>query len=45
MATYSLIDLLSRWAKGQLTLDQAIGHILQHLIALEKRLRALEMKA
>ena len=42
MSTYSLTDLLSRWAKGQLTLDQVIGHILQHLIALEKRLIALE---
>ena len=42
MSTYSWTDLLSRWAKGQLTLDQAIGHILQHLIALEKRLQALK---
>jgi len=49
MATYLLPDLIQRWAKGDLTADQAIGHLLQNLLALfnrqtelEKRLRALE---
>lgn len=49
MATYTPPDLIQRWAKGDLTADQAIGHIMQNQLALfnrqnelEKRLRALE---
>ena len=37
MATYPLRELLSRWQQGTLTVEQAIGQILQHLLALEKR--------
>ena len=37
MATYPLKELLSRWQQGTLTVEQAIGQILQHLLALEKR--------
>ncbi len=37
MATYPLKKLLSMWQRGELTVEQAIGHILQHLINLEKR--------
>ena len=49
MSTYSLPDLLQQWAQGNLTADQAIGHVLQNLLTfahrladLEKRLRQLE---
>ena len=49
MSTYNLPDLLRKWAKGELGLEQAIGHVLQHLVAfgqrlgeIEKRLRQLE---
>jgi hypothetical protein len=42
MPTYSTSDLLSLWAKGDLTPDQAIGHILQNLLTLSQRLAALE---
>jgi hypothetical protein len=49
MSTYSIPELLQRWAKGELTGEQAIGHMLQNLHALfqwrtevEKRLRQLE---
>jgi len=48
-STYSLPDLLRKWAQGDLTAEQAVGHLLQNLLALgnrqsefEKRLRALE---
>ena len=37
MAMYSAQELLSRWSQGTLTVEQAIGQILQHLLALEKR--------
>ena len=49
MATYTIPDLISRWAKGELTADQAIGHLMQNFLAvvtrqtdLEKRVRVLE---
>jgi hypothetical protein len=42
MSTHPISDLLSLWAKGDLTPDQAIGHILQNLLALSQRLAALE---
>jgi hypothetical protein len=35
MATYTLQDLLNRWARGEMDVDQMTGHILQHLIRLE----------
>ncbi len=37
MGTHPLKTLLKLWQRGELTVEQAIGHILQHLIALEKR--------
>lgn len=43
MATYPLRELLSRWQQGTLTVEQAIGQILQHLLALEKRHRQAEL--
>jgi len=49
MSTYSLPDLLHQWAQGNLTADQAVGHLIQNLLTLlhrltdlEKRLRQLE---
>ncbi|MFN8486714.1 MAG: hypothetical protein U0350_03925 [Caldilineaceae bacterium] len=49
MSTYSLPDLLQKWQLGELTAEQMIGYLLQHLLALvesraelEKRLRRLE---
>ena len=37
MVMYSAEELLKRWQLGTLTIEQAIGQILQHLLALEKR--------
>jgi hypothetical protein len=49
MSTYSPSELLSKWKKSELSLEQAIGYLLQHvfdfgqrLVAIEKRLRELE---
>ena len=49
MSTYSLPDLLHQWSQGNMTAEQAIGHVLQNLLTvvqrltdLEKRLRQLE---
>ena len=33
-STYSPPELLRMWARSELTVEQAIGHILQHLAAL-----------
>lgn len=49
MSKYSAKEILSLWAKGELTSEQAIGHLIQNLIAcveridqLEKRIKTLE---
>ena len=49
MCTYTLPDLLKHWQSGEMTTEQAAGHLLQHLVALaqrlsdaEKRIRQLE---
>ena len=49
MSTYNPPDLLQQWAQGNLTADQAVGHLIQNLVTLlhrltdlEKRLRLLE---
>lgn len=51
-STYNLPDLLRKWAQGDLTTEQAVGHLLQHLLTLgnrqtelEKRLRVLEQQS
>lgn len=41
MGMYSLKELLSRWQKEQLSIEQAIGQMLQHLLILEKELKRL----
>lgn len=49
MSTYTLPELLQLWRKGELTVEQLAGHLLQHLLGVsqqlaevEKRLRQLE---
>ena len=51
MSTYPIDELLHRWKVGQLTPEQAIGHLLQHIEALtqqqaehERRLRQCEQR-
>jgi hypothetical protein len=43
-STYSLSELLRKWRKNELTLEQAIGHLLQHLIAFDTRLTEIEKR-
>ena len=45
MSTYLPEQLLSLWAKSKLTIEMAIGHILQRLLDHEERLRRLERLA
>jgi len=42
MSTYELPELLKRWKQEQLTEAQLLGQLLQHLLALEQRVRQLE---
>jgi hypothetical protein len=49
MSTYSVADLLHKWSIGELSTEQAIGHLLQNVMSLwqkqaeqEKRIRQLE---
>jgi len=44
MSTYSPPDLLQQWAQGNLTADQAAGHVLQNLVTLLQRLTDLEKR-
>jgi hypothetical protein len=36
--------LLSLWAKGELTAEQAVGHLVQNQLALSQRLSELEKR-
>ncbi len=42
MSTYSLPDLWHQWTQGNLTAEQAIGHVLQNQLTLAQRLTELE---
>ena len=42
MSTYELPELLKRWKQEQMTAEQLLGHLLQHLNALEQRVSQLE---
>jgi hypothetical protein len=42
MSTYPIDDLLHRWDRRELTPEQAIGHLLQHVETLTQRLAAAE---
>ncbi len=44
MSTYDLQVVVQKWGKGDLTAEQAIGQILQHLQALSGRVGALERR-
>lgn len=39
---YNLSELIKRWEREQLTVEQAIGQILLWLVALSRRVEALE---
>lgn len=41
-STYPLEKLRTLWGRAELTAEQMIGHLLQHQIDLEQRLRRLE---
>jgi len=42
MSTYSLEKLLQLWRREELTVEQAVGHLLQHLATLETQSHALQ---
>jgi hypothetical protein len=44
MSTYGLEEVIRRWERGGLTVEQAIGQILLLLQDIEERLRELERK-
>lgn len=44
MTKYSVKELLSLWAKGELTSEQAIGHLIQNLVACIERIDHLEKR-
>jgi hypothetical protein len=41
MKMYPVEELLNRWAREELTVEQAVGQILQHLVRLKHELDAL----
>ena len=41
-STYPLPDLLLRWKRGELTVDQLGGYLLQHVISQDQRIAQLE---
>jgi hypothetical protein len=43
-STYSLSELLRKWRKNELTTEQAIGHLLQHLTTFATRLTEIEKR-
>ncbi|MEZ4862203.1 MAG: hypothetical protein R3C14_12880 [Caldilineaceae bacterium] len=42
MSTYPLEKLLQLWRREELTVEQMVGHLLQHLAALETQGQALQ---
>jgi hypothetical protein len=42
MSMYTLEELLKRWQLDTLTVEQAVGQILQQLIALQKQVKELQ---
>lgn len=42
MSAYPIPDLLNRWARGELSAEQALGYMLQHLLDLSQRVAELE---
>jgi len=44
MATHALAKLRQLWQREELTVEQMLGHLLQHLEALEAQLQALQQE-
>ena len=44
-STYPLPDLLLRWKRGEITVEQLAGYLLQHVILHERRLTQVEKTA
>jgi hypothetical protein len=42
MATYSLDELHNRWERDDMSVEQMLGHILQHLLRIEREMRTLK---
>ncbi len=42
MGHYNLKDMVNRWERGDLTLEQAVGQILLLLLVINQRLNKLE---
>jgi hypothetical protein len=45
MSMYPVEELLNRWARQELSILQAIGQILQHLLRQEKEIQALKRRS
>jgi hypothetical protein len=39
---YTLEELLKRWQLGTLSVEQAIGQLLQHLLVMQKQIKQLK---
>lgn len=44
MSTYSIGTLLRLWKQNEITAEQAIGYLMQHITALTERLTELEKR-
>jgi hypothetical protein len=44
LSTYPIAELLRRWKLGELTAEQAVGHLIQHFILLTHQVTALERR-
>ena len=44
MSTYPAPDLLRLWSLGEVTPEQTIGHLVQHLITITQRLTEVEKR-
>ena len=44
MSTYPAPDLLRLWSLGEVTPEQTIGHLVQHLVTITQRLTELEKR-
>ena len=44
MSTYPASDLLRLWSLGEVTPEQTIGHLVQHLVTITQRLTDLEKR-
>lgn len=44
MSTYSITTLLRLWKQNELTAEQAVGHVIQHLLTLTEKMTATEKR-